>query len=199
MRKGPSATVAHSLRWTPQSLCRTCCCFFALTCASLISSGCLINPPDELEELPQIPPRVYMESVLPTPFAYVVTSTTGPAPAFSVEFVSEDLDEDVVGHLYRNLDDINEELIGTGVVGPGSLDTVRPPMTIYWGRERETAGCYAITMTLAHRSNYEDTLISKPKDRSKTAYVTWWVAHGIAPEDLDFESCPPPAPQPSSR
>jgi hypothetical protein len=136
-----------------------------------------------------------MERVIPTPFAYVQTSPTGPAQAFSAEFVSEDRDEDVRGNLYLNLDDEGEELIGTAVVGPGSLNTERPPMTIYWETGRETAGCYAITMTIAHRSNYYDTLKAKPKDRSKTAYVTWWVAHGIAPEDLDFESCPSPSPQ----
>jgi len=136
-----------------------------------------------------------MDSVLPTPFAYVLTSPTEAAPAFSAQYVSEDINEDVVGHLYKNLDDATERLIGTAVLGPGSLDTVRPPMTIYWEVERETAGCYAITMTLAHRSNYDDSLNALPKDRSKTAYVTWWVANGIAPESLNFDSCPQPAPE----
>ena len=175
---------------------RACCYFLALNCVSWLSSGCIISPPDEQVPLPQIPPRINIDSVTPTPFAYVTTLTTGPAPSFTAEFVSEDLGVEVVGKLYLNLDDAGEALIGSTSMGAGSLDSVRPPMTIYWEGMRETAGCYAITMTITYGTNYDEERISKPVDHSKTAYVTWWVAHGIAPEDLNFESCPQPNPQP---
>lgn len=163
---------------------------------SLLLTGCIIGPPDKFEPLEQVPPRVYNYLTVPTPFAYVTTTSTEDQ-VFHVEFVSEDLGEDVVARLYLNLDTAQESLITSSGVGTGSLDD--PPRTanLTWSKKnsaREPAGCYIITMTLAHENNYSLDGALKPDDRSKTAYVSWWVVHNIAPQDLDFDKCPQPGP-----
>lgn len=175
-----------------RSLCRS-----SMIAVPLLS-GCLISPPDKYDPLELVPPRVDMQTVWPTPFAYVATRSTGDDPVFTASFESEDLGVPVVGKLYLNLDTADEAWVGSAVVGPGSLGDERPPMAVPWQYQRErNAGCYVMTMTITHETNYDNTtVISKPKDTSKTAYITWWVAHDLDPQYVSFDGCPAPGPQP---
>ena len=164
---------------------------------ALLSTSCLIGPPDQLDPLEQVPPRVITYLTVPTTLAYV-TSTSTEDLEFRVEFVSEDLGDKVITHLYLNLDTDGVSLLDTGSAPAGSLNDESPrPATLKWFKSKsaqEAAGCYAITMTLGYRDDYDDDVLQQPVNRKNIAYVTWWVAHNIAPQDLTFDKCPPPGP-----
>lgn len=165
--------------------------------SALLSTSCLIGPPDAIAQVERVPPRVIDELTVPTDLAYV-TSTSTEDLVFHVEFVSEDLGEDVVARLYLNLDTVDESLIISGSAGPGSLNDDQPrALNLTWFKNRsaqEAAGCYTITMTIGHEDAFSKDGILKPLPGGKAAYVTWWVAHNIAPQDLTFDSCPSPGP-----
>lgn len=165
--------------------------------ASLCSVSCLISPPDPIEQLEQVPPFVLTHLAVPTPYAYYPTTST-ESPLFHVEFKSEDLGEGVVGQLYLNLDTASEELITRGEVGAGSLNDPQPrSLDLTWRNSSNyPSGCYVITMTITHESNYSNEWPLKPLDRSKTAYIYWWAVHDRAPENLNFDECPAPSPDP---
>jgi hypothetical protein len=166
-----------------------------LTGCSLLVPGCLIAPPDGLEEQQQVMPHIYVHLSDPSPFSYVQTSSDGPQPVFRASFSSEDLEEAVVGKLYLNLDHEEQRVIGSAEVGHGTLEGGPREMLIPWELDRNrAAGCYVITMTIAVESNYSNEAIPLP-DRSAADSVSWWVVHDMAPEDLTFDQCPQPQPE----
>jgi hypothetical protein len=168
---------------------------------ALFATSCLISPPSPLEQAEQIPPRILSHLTTPSPLAYVETSSSGQVQTFRVEFVSEDLGARIVGKLYTDLDTANQEVNNSGQVEGGSLDDPQPRvMELAWQRSAtKPAGCYVITMTITYENNYDNIGMPEPEDTNKTAYVSWWVAHDIAPQDLNFDQCPQPGPDPNNQ
>jgi hypothetical protein len=160
----------------------------ALSCASV---SCLISPPDPLEEKQQVAPYVVPNTITPSPLSYVESGRP-----FRVEFFSEDLNEKIVGKLYTNLDTARVRDLDSAPADAGSLSDPEPRvMELVWQDSASVApGCYVVTMTITHASNYTDVKPPMPIDPKKTAYVSWWVVHKMAPEDLTFDQCPAPAP-----
>ncbi len=157
----------------------------------LCSVSCLIGPPEPLLEEEQVRPQVVPHTIYPPRFSYVEYDNQ----KFRVEFFSEDLNEKVVARLYTNIDTSDFYLINSAELGPGSLSDPQPRVVeMDWQGPTVGAGCYVVTMTITHLSNYSNNGTSVPIDPNKTAYVSWWVVKDIAPQDLTFDQCPAPAP-----
>lgn len=159
----------------------------AVLSVGAFSPGCLIAPPDPLEEPQRIPPRALVESADPLVTQIVQSSSTGAQTEFRVKFVSDDLGEFVIGRLFVNYPNGGPPL-GFAQLVPGTSDSVRT-MSIAWTQRREIpVGCYTVTLTITHAENYsrEDY---KPIDNDKTAFVTWWVAHDIEPQSVNLDEC----------
>lgn len=170
--------------------------FTGLLCWALSCVGCLISPPEPLEEREQEPPRVLVDTATPSAFAYVLTTSNGPQDEFRVEFTSVDLGETVFAKLYLNLDAEGERQIGSAAVSlaeDGNTKIAR----VTWDFDRDRpAGCYLVTMAITHQSNFSEGIPSKPIDPSRAAYITWWAAHDSPPEVVTFDDCPAPLPEP---
>lgn len=167
--------------------------------AGNLTTACLIEAPEELEEPQQIPPRPMLENADPNLLAPVQTFVAGEPQTFLVPFVSEDLGESVVGRLYLNLNFNSDDpptVLETTYVPAGRLSDTDRRMQIPWIANRSVdAGCYSVTMTITHASNYSlDT--QRPIDLERTALVTWWVVHDSDPEDINMDECYPPVVQP---
>jgi hypothetical protein len=152
-----------------------------------MTGGCLIAPPDRLDEPDQIPPSVFMDQVTPSLLKPVLTySNPMLNPSFSAPFVSEDLGEDVWGRLYLNY---NTEAIVIGRADLTASNSGEPrTMTIEWTRFLpQPAGCHSVTMAISHEGNFENQ--DKPAIPSEAAFVTWWVSHDSALQDVTLSDC----------
>jgi hypothetical protein len=168
--------------------------------SGVLTSGCLIEAPVDLEEPQQISPRVLTHTAIPVVTTPVQT-TTELKPLFQVKFDSEDLGEKVIGKLWLNYESSGSEiLLGTHGVNPGSIDDEpQREMQVPWiNRQNLSSGCYSVTMTITHSSNYETDYPEVPIDSDRTAFVTWWIYHNVAAQDVTLEDCIPPTPTPET-
>ncbi len=173
--------------WVPRQIATVA----GVLALSALSQSCLIAPPDPLEEPERIPPRAITHNAEPLLTRIVQTTRTGLEPSFNVRFVSDDLGEPVEGRLFLNYNAPNRLLLGATRVVAGELEEERP-MSVIWSTSRGVpAGCYTVTMTITHLDNYAAN--TAPEDESKTAFVTWWIAHDITDLQLvNLDECAPP-------
>jgi hypothetical protein len=164
----------------------------ALICGFL-PTACLIGPPDELVPPERVPPRAIVDQAAPSVLMPVQTLKEGPLYEFRVPFVSEDLGERVVGRLFLNYgSEPTERDLGSDALGPGTLAEVRE-MVVRWTKVKNlAAGCYSVTMTITHNDNYSPVTLA-PIDLTRTAFVTWWIAHDVEPSRITLDQCSPPA------
>jgi hypothetical protein len=152
-----------------------------------MTSGCLISPPNPLEAPERIAPSVFMDQVTPSLLKPVLTySNPSLNQPFSAPFVSEDLGQKVFGILYLNYNSENI-VIGSADLAGSDLDEHRV-MNIDWSRSlNRPAGCHSVTMAITHSDNFDGDLL--PKDKEMTAFVTWWVSHDSALQDVTLADC----------
>lgn len=158
--------------------------------ASVLISGCLIAPPQELERPEQIPPRTFNDQADPPLTSPVAVSSSSGTRTFQVPFVSEDLGETVVGKLYLNYGGLGEAiLVGSAEKTGATIDTMDREMIVAWQSREPAPGCYAVTMAITHESNYTNDFPPLPVDDEATAFVTWWVAYDIELTDVTLYEC----------
>jgi hypothetical protein len=163
----------------------------ALISLGVLSPGCLIPAPDELEEPERIPPRVLLGTANPVLTQILQTKSEGEQTQINIKYVSEDLGEPIIGRLFIDYPTRKED-VGFKEMTPGSLESVRE-MQISWTDYRKIpTGCYSLTLTIAHAENYSREN-NKPIDPDKAAFVTWWVAHDSESLNLvSLAECAPP-------
>lgn len=171
--------------WVPRQIATVA----GVLALSTLSQSCLIAPPDPLEEPERIPPRALVHDALPVVTQIVQTTRGAENPSFNVPFVSDDLGEPVEGKLFLNYP--NGRFLNGSQTTAGTLNEERD-MIVQWGAGRQSlpTGCYTITMTITHKDNY--TADGPPADESKTAFVTWWIAHGTDLQLVNLDECTPP-------
>lgn len=171
------------------SILRVQRCALALLVGASTTSGCLISAPTELEEEERIPPAVFMDQVTPSLLRPVLTySDPMLNQPFSVPFVSEDLGEEVWGILYLDYNSPERTRIGDGDLPASDWSDRNRTMNIEWtGPLNRPAGCHSVTMVLTHKDNFGSN--SLPIDRDKTAFVTWWISHDSALQDVTLYDC----------
>lgn len=164
----------------------------ALMSLGVLTPGCLIPAPDELEDPERIPPRVLVGDANPAVTKIVQTSRTNEATEFNVEFESDDQGETVIGRLFLNYPSPRPPL-GYAAVPAATIESGPREMKIAWTQSRDVpTGCYTVTLTITHADNYSQEDF-KPIDRDKTAFVTWWIAHDIDSLNLvSLDECMPP-------
>lgn len=158
----------------------------------VLSPGCLIPAPDELEEPERIPPRAFVDGADPPVTIIQQTWSRDAKTDFKVRFESDDQGEPIIGRLFLNYPHRRDPL-GFASVPAGSLESGPREMNIAWTQARSiVAGCYTITLTITHADNYSQEDF-KPIDKDKTAFVTWWIAHDIESLQLvSLDECTPP-------
>lgn len=154
--------------------------------------GCLIGPPTELTEEEPAPPRALVELAVPSTLSTFQTSATGDATPFQVTVEAEDLGELLVGRLYLNFGSETGRLLAGTAEAPVSNDpSGRREVKVPWSDQRNVpAGCYSMTLAVTYNDNYSIATVPVPIDNEKTAFVTWWLIHDFAPQDLTLDECP---------
>jgi hypothetical protein len=161
----------------------------ALLGIGLCISGCVLGPPIQLEEQEQIPPRALTDQAAPTTMALYQTSSSQDI-YFSVPFDSEDLGEPINGFLYLNYQSERPLAVGANEVPPSTISAGNREMSIQWTDLRTVpAGCYVMTMAITYASNYTRGTVQVPRDETKTAFISWWIVHDVAPQAVNMDEC----------
>lgn len=162
------------------------------TALAFTTAGCLVGDPPPYEEPEVIYPRAIVNEAVPSVFQRLDTSNDQVQP-FIVPFVSEDLGERILAHLWLNYGQPDEFELGRWEVPAGTIDDLERSITINWTMNPTIPpGCYIITMLIG-RSDDIDFSTQKPKeDRDdRVAFVHWTVAHGLPPHEITLQDCPP--------
>src|SRR5690606_36729406 len=117
--------------WVPRQIARV----ETVLSVGALSPGCLIAPPDTLEEPQRIPPRALVEGAQPVVTQIVQTSKDGAETEFSVDFVSDDQGEPIIGPLFLNYPNYRPTL-GYAYSPPAPSESGPRNMRIFWSNYR---------------------------------------------------------------
>jgi hypothetical protein len=153
--------------------------------ASLISTGCLDEPPT-FEPRGQIPPFILAGAVDP-PLGAIYE---GILPIdINVPFRSEDVGFELEARLYLDLAPGAERgFPGEVATYPaGIFEDLDRRVEMRWNRDVDE--CHSLTLILTYAENYDDRF-SLPLDDTRAARVVWWLNMGDTDESVTMSTCP---------
>ena len=153
--------------------------------ASLISTGCLDEPPT-FEPRGQIPPFILAGRVEP-PLGAVYEGIS-PIP-INVPFRSEDVGFELQARLYLDLapgadQGYPEEVV---TLPAGIFEDLNRSVVMRWTRPVEE--CHSLTLILTYAENY-DIPSRLPLDDTRAARIVWWLNMEDTDESVRMSTCP---------
>lgn len=163
-----------------------------LVAGAILSTGCIIDEPPDLEPPERQAPRPLIDTAYPTLFQPFLTNTNGQQE-FRIDFLVEDLDQPTSGALYLNFGAVNQVWLGRAESVATLPGDNRRSVIVPWTQNlTQAAGCYTITMAITYNDNLRSDIPLTPIDMEETAFVTWWIAHDIEAQNVNLDECYPP-------